>query len=91
MRADIKKICKAQEQHLLSAVESNYKRATTSKEVDDMIKVHNSIFKKEWNDNRNCSICLLKLYKKVGEWYKVQVGLERRQELIDKQNIKNKE
>lgn len=90
MNKEIKQICKQQEQNLISAVECNFKRGTTTKEIDDMIKVHKYAFKKDWTDNRNCSICLLKLYKKVGEWYKVQVGLEPKQEVLDKQVLKNK-
>jgi hypothetical protein len=91
MKKEIKEICKQQEQDLISAVECNYKRGTTQKQIDDMIKVYQYAFKREWKDNRSCSICILKLYKQVGEWYKVQVGLEPKKKGADKQTLNNKE
>lgn len=94
MEKRIKDICKEQEKHLRSAVESGYKRATTSKEIDDIAFVYEKAFNKKWSDNRNCSICLLRLYRVVGEWWFSQIvkGLEPKIEVIDndRNNKKNK-
>lgn len=81
MDKSIKEICKRQEIHLRSAVESGYKRATTSTEVNEIVGVYERVFGRKFTENRSCSVCLLKLYRQVGEWFlneivKESAGLE---------------
>ena len=94
----IKEICKEQESFLRSAVESGYKRGTTQKQIEQIKYVHDNVFKTSWNENLNCPICILKLYRKVGEWFlneltkinKVVTGLEPKPaNSTDVQSVKN--
>lgn len=84
----IKEICKQQEIHLRSAVESGYKRATTNKDINDIVYVYEKAFNKKWTENRNCGVCLLRLYRVVGEWWFSQIvkGLEPKSKDTDNQD-----